>query len=131
MFTLWQAFSVLVVAGLTSASKWDEGLDGDLLGELPAPTPDPYLAVNELYPDLPWGAAPLSYAPGSSKRKRLGMEGRLGIRAPTCDDAGYILSCPISEHLPCCPAAHPICCHDPSDTCLYIEPTSGGLLILL
>jgi hypothetical protein len=65
---------------MSSASKWDQGLDGDLLGEMPAPTADPYLTVNELYPDLPLGAAPLQYAPGQSKGRRVGMEGRLGRR---------------------------------------------------
>jgi hypothetical protein len=78
MFYL-RALSVWAMIGWTLGSRWDTGLDGDLLGEAVAPTEAPNGEMN-LYQDLSSGSAPLSGAPGITKQRRRGMEGRLYYR---------------------------------------------------
>jgi hypothetical protein len=75
-----QALLLCMVVGWTLGSRWDEGLDGNLLGETIAPT-EPSYADLDLYPDLSLGSVPLSFVSGSSKRRRIGREGRLEYRA--------------------------------------------------
>jgi hypothetical protein len=74
-----RALSLWTVIGWTLGSRWDTGLDGNLLGEAVAPTDAPNVDL-KLQPDPSFGSAPLPGAPGASKRRRKGKEGRLDYR---------------------------------------------------
>jgi hypothetical protein len=78
MFYL-RALSVCAMIGWTLGSRWDTGLDGDLLGEALAPTEAPNGEMKP-YHDLLSGSSPLSGAPGITKQRCRGMEGRLYYR---------------------------------------------------
>ncbi|PVF95532.1 hypothetical protein CPB86DRAFT_568329 [Serendipita vermifera] len=123
--------SLFMVIARTSGSRWDNGIDGVLLGEVIELTETPYPTLN-IYSDVSLGTNPKHY-PGEPKSGLIGKEGRLDSRAPTCS-SGYILACPATEHNPCCSENYPVCsyqicllhwiidisavgCHDPSDKC--------------
>jgi hypothetical protein len=71
LLTFW-----LLLSSLVSASAWDDGLDGPLLGDRPAPTSPP-LGFNGLYESLAWGSVPVNKS-GVGSQKRSPNETRLG-----------------------------------------------------
>lgn len=118
--------SLCVMVCWVLGTRWDDGFDGYLLGEVAAPTEEPYPEEPNIYPDISFGTPPKSF-PGMPKSKRIGREGRLDSRAPTCADPTYIFACPATENLPCCPPTAPVCCHDPSDVCCFTGTFCVGL----
>jgi hypothetical protein len=77
--------------GWTWGSRWDTGLDGNLLGEAVAPTEAPNGELN-LYPDLSFGSAPLAGVPGAIKQGRRGKEGRLDYRGVSITSPFYLVA---------------------------------------